>query len=272
MAQINKKINIHFPIIAWRLFSSLAFLPLLFSGFIAFAADITPQEVLSFTNEERQKQNLPLLEENAELNKAAELKALDMLKHNYFSHTSPAGVTPWHWIKESGYDYQLAGENLAINFNSAAEQEKAWMNSKSHRENILNAQYTEVGIAVISGQIKGKNSFVTVQLFGTPNAPTVTENVKNSESMFATVPTVKGVQTQVIQASAVQYVSKAIVFFENTSQKIKAALIQNKEAIIQTAREISLILIVMSLTAPGIIFVAFSFREIAPKSWHTSGV
>jgi hypothetical protein len=271
MRQIKTKINTHFSIIAWKALSFGAVLPFLFSGFVALAADLSPQTVISFTNEERAKKDLPLLVESEALDRAAELKAADMLKNNYFSHTSPAGLTPWHWIKESGYEYQFAGENLAINFTSVSEQGKAWMNSKTHRENILNSDYTEVGVAVVSGTIKGKTSFVTVQLFGKPHAPVATKNTKeNSESIFAAVPMVKGVHTENLEAGAVQYATNAMTSFQSFYQQIKATLIQNQASISQTAWELALILIFLSLTAPGIVFVAFSFKEIAPKTHHFS--
>lgn len=268
MAEFKTKIETIFPIAAWRIFSLIGLLPLLFSGFMAFAGDLSPDSIISFTNEERTKRNLPALQENKDLSLAAQRKAEDMLKNNYFSHTSPTGVTPWHWIKETGYEYQFAGENLAINFNSASEQGKAWMNSKTHRENILNNQYTEVGVAVVSGKIKGKTSFVTVQIFGTPAVPVAIKDSKNSESIFSTIPTVKGVQTQTIEASVVQSANELGVYIKTAYQKAKAAFIQNQEIIFRTAGEVSLALLLISLTAPGIIFVSLSFRELFPKSGH----
>jgi hypothetical protein len=71
-------------------------------------------------------------------------------------------------MKEEGYAYKAAGENLAINFTDAKEQQSAWMESKTHRANILNANYREIGVAVVEGKIDGQHSIVTVQLFGTP--------------------------------------------------------------------------------------------------------
>lgn len=271
MRQINTKIHTKFSIIAWKALSFGAVLPFVFSGFVALAGDLSPETIISFTNEEREKRDLPPLVENEALNKAAELKAADMLKNNYFSHTSPSGMTPWHWVKESGYDYQFAGENLAINFTSATEQGKAWMNSKTHRENILSDHYTEVGVAVVSGQIKGKTSFVTVQLFGKPNTPVVTKGIKeNSESIFATVPTVKGVQTQNLEAGLKEYADGYIAYYQKAFQEAKAFLVQNQVNISQTAGELALILLFMSLTAPGILFVSFSFKELTPKRHHFS--
>ena len=99
---------------------------------------------------------------------AAEAKAEDMLKNDYFAHTSPEGRTPWHWLKKAGYSYKYAGENLATNYTDAKDQEKAWMKSKTHRENILNKNYREAGIAIVDGKIDGQSSLVTVVFFLAP--------------------------------------------------------------------------------------------------------
>lgn len=136
-----------------------------FSG-TASASLITPEKVVELANKERASQNLPLLAVNGLLAKAARDKLDDMLKNNYFEHTSPAGFTPWHWLAKNGYDYKYAGENLAMNFLSAEGQNKAWMESRTHRDNILNARYQEIGTAVGQGTINGRETIVAVQEFG----------------------------------------------------------------------------------------------------------
>jgi hypothetical protein len=133
-----------------------------------FAGDITPSKVIELTNRARAAKGLGTLSENAKLSQAASDKARDMIKNDYFAHTSPSGRDPWYWMKKEGYEYKAAGENLAINFTSAKEEQSAWMNSKTHRANILNADYKEIGVAVVEGKINGQNSIVTVQMFGTP--------------------------------------------------------------------------------------------------------
>ncbi len=128
---------------------------------------ITSNHILELVNKERVTRNLPALTLSTELNKAAESKAQDMIVHNYFSHTSPDGVKPWEWFKTVNYDYTYAGENLALNFVEAEDAFKAWMNSPSHRDNIINPNYQEMGLAVKIGQINNKQATVVVQLFGT---------------------------------------------------------------------------------------------------------
>lgn len=132
------------------------------------ASGIAPDDVISFANDARADEGLAPLIANGKLARAAQAKAEDMLKNDYFAHTSPDGIAPWHWIKQAGYQYKAAGENLAINFDSAKEQHSAWMKSATHRANILNTQYKEIGVAIAKGNIDGQESVVTVEFFGTP--------------------------------------------------------------------------------------------------------
>lgn len=142
-------------------FSSFVFI------FTVSASGIAPSDVIALANSAREKEGLSPLSSNAKLVAAAEDKAYDMLKNDYFAHTSPEGVEPWYWIKKADYDYKYAGENLAINYTSANAQHAAWMQSPTHRANILNAHYREIGVATVEGKINGEVSIVTVELFGT---------------------------------------------------------------------------------------------------------
>jgi hypothetical protein len=132
----------------------------------ALASQITPKSVLKLINQERTKKGLNELEENSQLMKVAQDKLNDMIENHYFAHTSPQGVTPWSWYEKDGYDYQYAGENLAINFLSAENQNEAWMKSPEHKKNILNPHYLQTGIAVGVGEVDGQNSIITVEEFG----------------------------------------------------------------------------------------------------------
>lgn len=102
------------------------------------ASGISRSEVISLVNKSRAKEGLSMLKENSQLSEAAKAKADDMIKNDYFAHTSPSGKDPWYWLKKIGYKYKLAGENLAINYDSAKEQHEAWMKSPSHKKNIMN--------------------------------------------------------------------------------------------------------------------------------------
>jgi hypothetical protein len=146
----------------------------------AFASEITPNKVIELVNSARQEEGLKPLVKSDVLTKVAQDKLDDMIKNGYFAHTSPSGKNPWTWFAEEGYDYKYAGENLAINFTSAEDQQKAWMKSLTHRKNILNVDYQEIGVAFGAGEIDGKMSLITVQEFGARAvAPEAAENGNN---------------------------------------------------------------------------------------------
>ena len=133
-----------------------------------YSSAITAKNIIDLTNQTRNNLNLPELKENSYLAKAAAAKATDMLKNQYFAHTSPAGVTPWDWIKKFGYKYRYSGENLAVHFQEAEEVEAGWLASASHRANIVNSNYTEIGVGVVNGIFEGVPTTFVVQMFGTP--------------------------------------------------------------------------------------------------------
>lgn len=108
------------------------------------------------------------LKVNVLLAKAAQAKALDMAAKGYFSHVTPEGKTPWEWINEAGYNYIYAGENLAVNFDNSEDVNNAWLNSPTHRANIINSKFTEIGIATADGLYNGRKATYVVQMFGTP--------------------------------------------------------------------------------------------------------
>lgn len=124
------------------------------------------QRLIDLTNQYRQEQNLGTLAVNARLTQAAVNKARDILANQYFEHTSPEGKKFSDWIKEVNYQYFYIGENLAIDFNNVDEAFTAWLDSSGHRDNIVKPQYREIGLAVLSGQFKGRRTTIIVQLFG----------------------------------------------------------------------------------------------------------
>jgi len=129
---------------------------------------VLPAVVVELTNDERGEAAIQPLQRNATLDEAARLKAQHMATNEYFSHYSPDGVSPWYWFKEAGYTYAHAGENLAIHFTDSSEVVEAWMKSPTHRANIVNAQYAEIGVGTAKGTYEGFDTVYVVQLFGTP--------------------------------------------------------------------------------------------------------
>lgn len=134
---------------------------------------ILPAVVVDLTNEERTAAALLPLTRSAALDEAARLKAEHMAEQGYFAHYSPAGVTPWHWFAEAGYTFVHAGENLAIHFSDSSQVVEAWMQSPTHRDNIVSAKYREIGVGTARGTYQGFDTIFVVQLFGTPAVPPV---------------------------------------------------------------------------------------------------
>lgn len=133
-----------------------------------FFADLTKSAIVELTNHDRQQAGLAPLKEDPVLERAALMKANDMMSKGYFDHTSPQGTTPWYWFDASGYNYQYAGENLAIGFIDSNEVNNAWLASPTHRANIMDSNYQDIGIAVLTGDFQGKSTTIIVQLFGKP--------------------------------------------------------------------------------------------------------
>lgn len=119
------------------------------TGVLGYATDMSVQALLADTNAKRVDHQESLLKLNSRLTAAAQAKADDMAKRNYWAHNAPDGKTPWSFITKSGYAYQRAGENLAYGFPDAASTITGWMNSSEHRANILNGAYSEVGFGIV---------------------------------------------------------------------------------------------------------------------------
>lgn len=105
-------------------------------------------QVVDLVNVERAKKPgcAPLAEES-HLDKAAQDYSDDMSAGNFFSHTSPAGVTFDQRIKNAGYT-KPGGENIAMGQTSAAQVMESWMNSQGHKDNILNCDFAKIGVGV----------------------------------------------------------------------------------------------------------------------------
>ena len=153
---------------AFALTKAFRFFPGLESSILGYASNITAEEVLTQTNEKRAEEGLPALSLNTELSEAALRKGEDMFADQYWSHTAPDGQEPWDFIQSVGYRYKTAGENLARDFMNTTDMVAAWMNSPTHKANLLNPQFEEIGIAVIDGKLQGFETTLVVQMFGAP--------------------------------------------------------------------------------------------------------
>lgn len=139
---------------------------------LGYSSSITAGDVVDQTNEERQRVGLPPLKLNPQLSQAAQAKGTHMFANQYWAHTAPDGTQPWSFFKSFKYNYSVAGENLARDFANTGDMMQAWMNSPTHRANIVNGKYQEIGVAVIDGTLNGVETTLVVQFFGTPMATT----------------------------------------------------------------------------------------------------
>jgi len=133
-----------------------------------YLAAVLPSVLDDLTNQKRQSQNLSVLTQNFQLDKVATLRAQDMAQKGYFSHVSPDGKPPWYWFNLVGYKYEFAGENLAVDFTDSEDVTLAWMNSPTHRANILKDVYTEIGTGIATGTFQGRPTVFVAQVFGKP--------------------------------------------------------------------------------------------------------
>lgn len=149
---------------------------------------IVVNALIDGTNAARTLNGVAPLHENALLDAAALAKANDMVKNDYFAHTSPSGITPWYWFVGAGYDFTAAGENLAVDFTDSSDVTNAWMNSPDHRANILNAGFKDIGMAAAQGEFQGHSAIYVVELFGTPAAAPIAAAAGASAHIAAAAP------------------------------------------------------------------------------------
>ncbi|MGD6834022.1 CAP domain-containing protein [Sutcliffiella halmapala] len=109
----------------------------------------TEQKVIELTNAERRKNGLSDLKADSALSNVAREKSKDMKAKNYFSHTSPTYGSPFDMMRDFGITYNTAGENIAMGQRSPEEVVQAWMNSEGHRKNILNGNFTHIGVGYV---------------------------------------------------------------------------------------------------------------------------
>ncbi len=155
------------------------------SKILGIATDIKVTKIIELTNKEREKFGLKPLKENNNLNKAAYDKAINMFEKNYWAHYGPDGKTPWEFILNSGYKYEYAGENLAKDFMYSPEVVTAWMDSPSHKENIVNTNYSEIGVAVVNGRLNNESTTLVVQMFAKPSIEPISIKIPVQNQVLA---------------------------------------------------------------------------------------
>lgn len=112
-------------------------------------------EMLELINEERRRAGVGELVMDEELVEVARKHSWDMWERKYFAHENPDGENAVHRMLEEEVDFVRAGENLALTRN-VERAHTGLMNSPGHKKNILDPEFTRVGIGVIDGGIYGK--------------------------------------------------------------------------------------------------------------------
>lgn len=215
---------------------------------------ISADEIINLTNAQRSANGLEALTFNPLLAQAAVSKAANMFAENYWAHNSPSGKTPWVFITAAGYKYVYAGENLARDFTDAGSVVDAWMNSPSHRENILDKNFKEIGVAVADGNLTGHNGILIVQMFG---------------SGISQVPKVDNLSAQPssMPKAAVQATSESVPLFQTpNNQNFETPIISsggsnNSQAAVLSSRKLAIAKLV-SFALVSFIFTIFVLEVV----------
>jgi uncharacterized protein YkwD len=150
---------------------------------LGYSTSMQANDLLSATNDARSHNGAGPLKLNGELDTAAQAKANDMANRNYWNHVTPEGNQPWTFVNTQNYNYKDLGENLAAGFNNEKTTVTAWMASPSHRENMLNSIYSDVGFGFANNpnytSAGGGPMTIVVAFYGTPASGQVAGTTKN---------------------------------------------------------------------------------------------
>lgn len=230
-----------------------------FASIMGGAPIFAKEEIVSQTNAFREFLGLGDLKESSVLDQAASQKLQNMITDQYFAHTSPAGISPWHWIEVNNYKYVYAGENLAIGFVTAKDTVDAWENSPSHRANLANPNFKEIGVAVAPAKIQNSDGFLVVQLFGTPKptkpAVAVIKPSPSPTPLKATPASSPLARSPALSAS-VQPAAKSVA--TETPVSVTAAALTPKLANVSKTLNTSLIVYSLLAFLASLVFLVFT--------------
>lgn len=224
---------------------------LVISGYVllpaasVYSSAVTADNIVRLTNAARSALGMEDLTVDSRLSRAAAGKAEDMVINSYFAHTSPTGVTPWSWIRGQGYQYLHAGENLAVHLFSAEGVHEGWMASPTHRANIVNGKFEEIGVGVARGTYEGFDTVFVVQMFGTPKqpAPQLAVAAPSPEPVpdppapteATVVPTTDGYKVTLaegrVEAATAMIANKAVPMEKNAEGDLEAVVPVDKKTI-----------------------------------------
>lgn len=165
---------------------------------LAYATEMSRANLLSSTNQRRADNGKAGLTLNSKLNASAQAKADDMVARDYWSHNTPDGQEPWVFIDAQGYNYKKAGENLAYGFSTSNDTVTGWMNSPSHKENMLDGAYTEVGFGFANSPnfVGTGNETIVVAHYGSPVLGASTEPAPTPAPQPVSQPQTQNAETQ----------------------------------------------------------------------------
>lgn len=195
-------------------------------------AVLSADKIIELTNVYRAKENIAPLTKNETLTKAAQAKVDDMFAKQYFEHISPSGVTPAQLVLKTGYNYKTTGENLALGgFKNEQELVDAWYASLGHRENMLNPEFVEIGVASSQNDFEGNQTWLSVQEFGklAPNctkpdeelAASITQNKAEYKTLSTQLDEVSSAG-QKLNTEANQQITQGNTIYSETHSKTKA--------------------------------------------------
>lgn len=193
---------------------------------LGFSTNIDVAKIIQLTNKEREKVGLKALKENPILDQGAVNKGKDMIEKGYWSHFALDGTTPWYFFGKAGYRYSVAGENLARDFSTNEAVVSAWMDSPTHRENILNSEYTDIGIGVIYGKLEGRETSIIVQFLGSP----AVSGIDSEKTLAPQVPEITlGLDTKIKDLGVTQKMLIPILLFLAFLYLIDSVIIHRKK-------------------------------------------
>jgi len=186
----------------------------------AFASEITEKNIIELTNIERSKNNLNELKINTILTDAAYEKGKYIFETQTFAHNIN-GIKFSNWVKDKKYEYSYVGENLAIDFSTSEGAISAWLDSPTHRKNILNERYDEIGVAVLRGNFDKNGTTLIVQIFASPLKNYSTNFLDNSPHILGTEeikinsePTDKYLKEKIFVTSSIKNESPDDIYLE----------------------------------------------------------
>lgn len=188
------------------------------SSVLSYATQMNIDDLLSSTNNMRSLNNIGSLKLSKTLDTAAQAKANDMATRNYWSHSTPEGNQPWVFVNDQNYAYQKLGENLAAGFIDSQSTIKGWMASASHRENLLDPSFDEVGFGFANNPdytAGGGPMTIVVAFYARPSAaPAISDSSNpalNLEASLSAQPTTTS--SAISQPSKTKITTRAQIAF-----------------------------------------------------------